>query len=263
MARIKVDNLSVRFPVYGVDFRSLKKELARTVGGRMGKGVAGQTIVQALEDVSFSLQAGDRLGLVGGNGSGKTTLLRVLAGAYVPDAGRVEIHGKVSALLDVGMGLDPSATGYDNIYMRGLLNGLSRPEIDDKIEEISVFSGLGDFLRLPLKTYSAGMQARLAFAAATAIEADILLMDEWIAVGDAEFRDAAHERLVSLVDKASILVIASHDPSLISSLCNKILHLEGGRIVRWESPAEAVAHIIHPDNPSDMPASLTAPDTSH
>jgi lipopolysaccharide transport system ATP-binding protein len=234
MARIEVSDLSVRFPIYGVDFRSLKKEIVRTVGGRMGRGAAGQPIVQALEDVNFTLQAGDRLGLVGGNGSGKTTLLRVLAGAYIPDKGRVEIQGKVSALLDVGMGLDPSATGYDNIYMRGLLNGLTRSEIDGKVDEIAAFSGLGEFLRLPLKVYSAGMQARLAFAAATAIEADILLMDEWIAVGDAEFRDAAHERLVSLVDRASILVIASHDPSLIKSLCNKTLHLEGGRIVDAE-----------------------------
>ncbi|MDO8325278.1 ABC transporter ATP-binding protein [Tabrizicola sp.] len=246
MARIDVENLSVRFPVYGVEFRSLKKELARTVGGRMGKSATGHTVVQALEDVNFRLEAGDRLGLVGGNGSGKTTLLRVLAGAYVPDTGRVEITGKVSALLDVGMGLDASATGYENIYMRGLLNGLSRQEVDAKVDEIAAFSGLGDFLRMPLKAYSAGMQARLAFAAATAIEADILLMDEWIAVGDAEFRDAAQQRLVSLVDRASILVIASHDPSLINSLCNKILHLEGGRIVGWESPSQAVEHMLHP-----------------
>ena len=246
MARIDVENLSVRFPVYGVEYRSLKKELSRTVGGRMGKSATGHTVVQALEDVNFRLEAGDRLGLVGGNGSGKTTLLRVLAGAYVPDTGRVEITGKVSALLDVGMGLDASATGYENIYMRGLLNGLSRQEVDAKVDEIAAFSGLGDFLRMPLKAYSAGMQARLAFAAATAIEADILLMDEWIAVGDAEFRDAAQQRLVSLVDRASILVIASHDPSLINSLCNKILHLEGGRIVGWESPSQAVEHMLHP-----------------
>ncbi len=235
MASINVQNLSVRFPVYGVEFRSLKKEFVRTVGGHMGRGSAGQTIIQALEEVNFQLEAGDRLGLVGGNGSGKTTLLRVLAGAYVPDRGRVEIRGKVSALLDVGMGLDPSATGYDNIYMRGLLNGLTRQQIDSRVDEIAAFSGLGDFLKMPLKVYSAGMQARLAFAAATAIEADILLMDEWIAVGDADFREAAHQRLVSLVDRASILVIASHDPSLINSLCNKTLHLAGGRIVGAET----------------------------
>jgi lipopolysaccharide transport system ATP-binding protein len=213
-----------------VDSRSLKKELARSVGGRLGRGSARVAVVEALDAVSFRLEAGDRLGLVGGNGAGKTTLLRVLAGAYLPDQGRVEITGKVAALLDVGMGLDPTATGYDNIVMRGLLSGLSRSEIEARQGEIAEFSGLGDFLRLPLKTYSAGMQARLAFAVATSVEADILLLDEWVAVGDAEFRQAAHDRLASLVDRASIVVLASHDPAIIASLCNKTLRLEHGRM---------------------------------
>ena len=230
MASIKVENLAIRFPVYGVDSRSLKKELARTVGGRLRQRGAGRTVVQALEGVGFHLKSGDRLGLTGGNGAGKTTLLRVLAGAYLPDEGRVEITGKVAALLDVGMGLDPTATGYDNIVMRGLLSGLTRRDINTKLDDIAEFSGLGDFLRLPLKTYSAGMQARLAFAVATSVEADILLLDEWIAVGDAEFRQAAHDRLASLVNRASIVVIASHDHSIIDSLCNKVLRLEHGRL---------------------------------
>ena len=230
MASIKVENLSIRFPIYGVDSRSLKKELARSVGGRLRHPSAGGTVVQALDGVDFRLGPGDRLGLTGGNGAGKTTLLRVLAGAYLPDEGRVEIVGKVAALLDVGMGLDPTATGYDNIVMRGLLSGLSRREIELKRDDIAEFSGLGDFLRLPLKTYSAGMQARLAFAVATSVEADILLLDEWVAVGDAEFRQAAHDRLASLVNQASIVVIASHDHSLIDSLCNKVLRLEHGRV---------------------------------
>ena len=231
MASIKVENLSIRFPVYGIDSRSLKKELARTVGGRLRRPGAGRTVVQALDGVGFQLEPGDRLGLTGGNGAGKTTLLRVLAGAYLPDEGRVEITGKVAALLDVGMGLDPTATGYDNIVMRGLLSGLARKEINLKLDDIAEFSGLGEFLRLPLKTYSAGMQARLAFAVATSVEADILLLDEWIAVGDDEFRQAAHDRLASLVNRASIVVIASHDHSIIDSLCNKALRLEHGRMV--------------------------------
>lgn len=231
MTSITATDLSVELPIYGVDSRSLKKEMARAVGGRFGAYRAGHTVVRALDSVNFELRTGDRLGLIGGNGAGKTTLLRVLAGAYQPTGGRVEIVGRVSALLDVGIGLDPSATGYENIYMRGLLAGLTRAQVRERLEEIASFSGLGNFLHLPLKTYSAGMQARLAFAVATAVEADIVLMDEWLAVGDADFRTAAHDRLASLVGRSSILVLASHDSTIIESFCNRTIHLEHGRIV--------------------------------
>lgn len=231
MAFVSVSHLSVDLPVYGVDSRSLKKEVARAVGGRFGSDRAGHAVVRALDDVSFELRPGDRLGLVGGNGAGKTTLLRVLAGAYAPTTGRVEIAGKVNALLDVSIGMDPTATGYENIRLRGLLSGLGRAEIEARMPDIAQFSGLGDFLNMPLKTYSAGMQARLAFAVATSIDADVLLMDEWLAVGDAEFREAAHERLSSLVDRASILVLASHDSGIIESLCNRTIRMAQGRIV--------------------------------
>lgn len=231
MPSITATDLSVELPIYGVDSRSLKKEVARAVGGRFGADQTGHTVVRALDKLNFQLQTGDRLGLIGGNGAGKTTLLRVLAGAYQPTGGRVELVGRVSALLDVGIGMDPSATGYENIYMRGLLAGLTRPEIRARLDEIASFSGLGNFLNLPLKTYSAGMQARLAFAVATSIETDILLMDEWLAVGDAEFRTAAHERLASLVGRSSILVLASHDSTIIEAFCNRTIHLEHGRIV--------------------------------
>lgn len=231
MTSITATDLSVELPIYGVDSRSLKKEMARAVGGRFGADRAGHTVVRALDSVNFELRTGDRLGLIGGNGAGKTTLLRVLAGAYQPTGGRVEIVGRVSALLDVGIGLDPSATGYENIYMRGLLAGLTRAQVRERLEEIASFSGLGNFLHLPLKTYSAGMQARLAFAVATAVEADIVLMDEWLAVGDADFRTAAHDRLASLVGRSSILVLASHDSTIIESFCNRTIHLEHGRIV--------------------------------
>lgn len=234
MASIRISDLTVELPVYGVDSRSLKKEVARAVGGRFGADRAGHTVVRALDGLNLELRPGDRLGLIGGNGAGKTTLLRVLAGAYPPTQGRVEITGKVNALLDVGIGLDPAATGYENIYMRGLLNGLTRAEVDARIDEIASFSELGDFLRFPLKTYSAGMQARLAFAVATSMEADILLMDEWLAVGDADFRAAAHDRLAALVDRASILVLASHDSTIIESLCNRTIRLAQGRVVETQ-----------------------------
>ena len=229
-ALVDVNGLSIRFPVYGADSRSMKKHFARlAVGGRLGvQGGAGVTVVQALTDVSFSLRPGDRLALVGGNGAGKTTLLRALAGVYAPDEGQVAVEGRIASLLDLSLGIDPSATGYENIRLRGLVAGLTRRQIAEKEEAISEFSGLGAFLALPVKTYSAGMMARLAFAAATSVDADVLLMDEWIAVGDAGFTAQAQARLTGLVERSHILVLATHNPTLVRQLCNKFVHMEHG-----------------------------------
>ncbi len=225
---ISCRDLTLRFPVYGVDAKSLKKHLANvTVGGRLGSSTRA-TEVTALSHVNLELKAGDRLGLIGHNGSGKTTLLRALSGAYEPDEGQVEVRGRIAALLDLSLGIDPSATGFDNIRLRGPIAGLSAKEIEERMEEIGEFSGLGPFLAMPVKTYSAGMQARVAFAAATAVEADVLLMDEWIAVGDADFQKLAHKRLLKLVERAGILVLASHDLDLLRLYCNKVIRLEGG-----------------------------------
>ena len=236
MASVTVKNLTLRFPVYGADNRSLKKHLARvSVGGVIGKDKSRAPVVTALSNINMKLRPGDRLALIGHNGSGKTTFLRALSGAYEPDEGTIEVSGRVAALLDQGLGIDPSATGYDNIRLRGLIGGLSRKEIDDKLDSIAGFTGLGGFLAMPLKTYSAGMQARLAFAVATSVDADVLLLDEWIAVGDAKFREAAHERLLDLVERARILVLASHDVSLVRYYCNKVVRFDGG-----------VASKIHP-----------------
>ncbi|WP_332767553.1 ABC transporter ATP-binding protein [Phenylobacterium sp.] len=226
---ISVTDLTLRFPVYGVDAKSLKKRLASiTVGGKLGRTMTGATEVTALSKVSMHLRAGDRLGLIGHNGSGKTTLLRALSGAYEPDEGTIDVHGQIAALLDLNLGIDPSATGLDNIRLRGRIAGLTAREIEDKLEEIADFTGLGPFLAMPLKTYSAGMQARLAFAVSTAVEADVILMDEWIAVGDAEFQKIAHKRLLGLMERAGILVLASHDLDLIRLYCNKVMRIESG-----------------------------------
>jgi lipopolysaccharide transport system ATP-binding protein len=226
---ISVTDLTIRFPVYGVDAKSLKKHLARvTVGGRLGSSMAGATEVTAISNLNLELKAGDRLGLIGHNGSGKTTLLRALSGAYEPDEGTIDVHGRIAALLNLGLGIDPSATGYDNIRLRGRIAGLSAKEIDERMDEIAEFTGLGPFLAMPVKTYSAGMQARLAFSAATAVEADVLLMDEWISVGDADFQKLAHKRLLNLVERAGILVLATHDVDLLRLYCNKVMRMEGG-----------------------------------
>jgi lipopolysaccharide transport system ATP-binding protein len=229
-ASITVTDLTIRFPVYGADAKSLKKALARavSVGGALGRH-AGVTDVTALEGLNLELQAGDRLGLIGHNGSGKTTLLRALSGAYEPDEGAIEVHGRIAALLDLSLGIDPTATGLENIRLRGRIAGLSTKEIDERMDEIAEFTGLGPFLAMPVKTYSAGMQGRLAFAAATAVEADVLLMDEWIAVGDADFQKLAHKRLLKLVERAGILVLATHEAPLLKLYCNKVMKLEGGK----------------------------------
>jgi len=226
---ITVTDLTMRFPVYGVDAKSLKKHLAKiTVGGRLDKSTGGVTEVTALTGLNMKLKAGDRLGLIGHNGSGKTTLLRALSGAYEPDEGSIEVEGRITALLDLSLGIDPTATGIDNIRLRGRIAGLSSRDIEAKMDEIATFTGLGPFLAMPLKTYSAGMQARLAFAVATSVDADVLLMDEWIAVGDSQFQRIAHQRLLKLVERAGILVLASHDLDLIRLYCNKVMRLDSG-----------------------------------
>ena len=218
----------MRFPIYGADTRSLKKHLARvTVGGRLARP-RGVTDVTALSHFNLELTAGDRLGLVGHNGSGKTTLLRALAGAYEPDEGQIEVYGRIAALLDIGLGLDPSATGLENIRLRARIAGVSTERINETIDDIADFTGLGPFLAMPLKTYSSGMQARLAFAVATSVEADVLLMDEWVSVGDSEFRSMAQNRLEELTERAGILVLASHDPSLLKRYCNKAIRFHSG-----------------------------------
>ncbi|CAE6812784.1 ABC transporter ATP-binding protein [Paraburkholderia sp. SEWSISQ10-3 4] len=228
-------NISVEFPIYENSHRSLKKAVLNlTTGGRIGQDAGRHAIVKAIDDLSFSFTEGERVGLIGHNGSGKTTLLRTLSGVYAPVRGELKVNGKIASLLDVSMGLDPDATGFENIYLRGILDGLKPVRIRSKIDEIADFSQLGDYLNLPVRTYSSGMMLRLAFAISTSVEADILIMDEWLSVGDAEFSIRAAERLESLVGKASLLVVASHDPGLVARVCNRKISMEHGKMVSDE-----------------------------
>lgn len=230
MARIVFEHVSVDFPIYNARNRSLKNTVMQAAtGGKVSFGAEG-TIIRSLDDVSFTFLDGDRVGLIGHNGAGKSTLLRTLSRVYEPTGGVATIEGEIGSLVDISLGIDAEATGRENIYIRGALLGLRRKEIDEKFEEIVDFSELGSFIDMPVRTYSSGMHLRLAFAVATIIRPEILLMDEWLSVGDVNFNAKAEMRLVDLVKSSSILVIASHSRELIERTCNKVLWFEHGKV---------------------------------
>lgn len=236
MASIKLSDVSVKFSMYTASGRSLKKQLMRaTTGGRIVSD-AGHVVVEALRDISLELKLGDRLALIGHNGAGKTTLLRVLAGVYEPVSGYIDVQGRVAPLFDIGVGIDPEATGYENIRLRGTLLGIPRQKLDEQAQEIVDFAELGDYMNMPVRTYSSGMTLRLAFAISTCVTPEILLMDEYLSVGDAKFMHKAEERMERLVASAGIMVLASHSTELVQRMCNCALWLDGGT-VRGFGPA--------------------------
>lgn len=246
-SRIEVTDVSVFFPLYHSNSRSLKKTVLNAATGRLAQDRRQRVVVQALRDVSFSVRSGDRLGLIGGNGAGKTTLLRTLAGIYEPVAGRLEITGSLHALLDAQLGMNPDLTGRENILLRGLYSNLSKPEIARLEEDVRDFAELGDFMDLPVRIYSAGMVVRLGFGLATAIRPRILVMDEWLAAGDAQFLAKARVRLEDMVRGAEILVLASHGTDTIRTWCDRVIWLDQGR-VREDGATEAVLehYLGHP-----------------
>lgn len=229
---IKLENVTLDFPALPYKFRNRRsdQQTNQATGGVVNAGARGTIFVRALENISLTLNPGDKLALLGHNGAGKTTLLRVMAGLYAPTQGRVTTSGRVVPLLNLSFGMDMEATGYDNIWIRGLYLGMSRAEIKRKINVIALFSDLEDFLHLPMRTYSSGMRARLAFAISTHVDADVLLLDEVIATGDASFFHKARQQLEVVADGSSILVLASHSNKVLRELCNKGLLLEHGKI---------------------------------
>ncbi|GAA6140496.1 ABC transporter ATP-binding protein [Hydrogenophaga sp. 5NK40-0174] len=252
-SHILAKDLTVEFPIFENSHRSLKKKVLNlSTGGTIGNDAGNHPVVCALDGLNFDLHDGERVGLVGHNGSGKTTLLRVLSGIYAPTRGAIDIRGKTASLLDVATGVDPDATGFENIYLRGIMNGFKPKAIKSKVEEIAEFTELGEYLNLPVRTYSSGMMLRLSFAISTSIDADILIMDEWLSVGDADFQEKAAARLKALVDRASILVIASHSPDLIANVCTRKIQLEHGKIVADEP-------IVKPEEPAAAPGSFPIP----
>lgn len=232
MAHISIRNLSVEFAVFGTNSRSLKNAvLSRATGGRVMSGAHDIVSVRALDGLDVEIRDGDRVGLVGHNGCGKTTLLRVLAGIYKPSVGSITIAGKVGALLNPTAGMDGDSTGIENIYLRGYMLGMTHREITSKLDEIADYSELGEFLALPVRTYSAGMFTRLAFAVSTAANCDILLIDEGIGAGDAAFQAKAQQRIESLFNRTPVVLLASHAEALLARFCNRILTMERGRLV--------------------------------
>ncbi len=230
MSVISAKNITIEFPIFGVNSRSLKTSIVKSVTG--GKILKENSLVsiKAIDDVSFSFAPGDRIGLLGHNGSGKTTLLRAIAGVYLPSKGSLKVEGKVSSLLDIFLGMDMDATGYENIITRGLIMGKTINEMKMLVDEIVDFSGIGNFLYMPMRTYSSGMAVRLAFATSTCFDADIILMDEWLSVGDKNFKEKSVSRLTKFLNRAKVVIIASHEHKLIKKFANRIICLKHGRI---------------------------------
>jgi len=224
MAKIECTEITVDLPIYGEHNMNLKARVANFIARRK----TGVEVIRALEELSLSIHNGERIGIVGPNGSGKTTLLRVLAGVLIPTHGSIDIEGSVVSMIDQSLGLDAQCTGIENIYRRGLFLNQSKHQMRELVDEIVSFSGLGDRIRHPLYTYSAGMKARLAFSIATSVKPEILIIDEGIGAADEEFSERAAIRLDAFFRDAGILVLASHSNLLIDTWCTRKIRIENG-----------------------------------
>lgn len=239
MAKINFDGAYVRFPLLTTKAKSVTNTIAElAIGGRVGKNAEGKNELAALTNLTLKISDGDRVGLIGHNGAGKSTFLRTVVGVYVPVEGKVEISGRIGSLVDLLIGVNAEASGAENIYTRAALLGIPKREITKIFREIVEFSGLGEFINMPIRTYSSGMLLRLAFSVATAVKSDILLMDEWLSVGDDDFRIKSEAKIQSMIEETNILILASHSRDLIERLCNKVLWLEHGQVKMFGSVEE-------------------------
>lgn len=236
----------VDFPIFDAKTRSMKKSVLGAAGGVIGSNNSKTVVVEALRDVNLHLRHGDRIGLVGHNGAGKSTLLRLLSGIYEPTRGACRITGRVAPVFDLGVGMDPEISGYENIIIRGMFLGMTRKEMLAKTEEIADFSELGDYLEMPLRTYSTGMRVRLALGVVTSIDPEILILDEGIGAVDAKFMRKARTRLQALVERSGILVFASHSNEFLAQLCDRALWVDHGQI-RMDGGIEEVVQAYQGD----------------
>jgi ABC-2 type transport system ATP-binding protein len=226
---IATKDACVDFPIFDAKSRSLKKTVMGLVGGNIAS-TSKVPIIEALRDITVNLEHGSRVALVGHNGAGKTTLLRLLAGIYEPTRGVAEISGRVAPVFDLGVGMDPEISGLENIMIRGLFLGMTRKQMEQRVDDIAEFTELGDFLRMPLRTYSTGMRVRLALGVVTSIDPEILLLDEGIGAVDAAFLEKSKKRLADLVERSGLLVFASHSDELLRELCDTAIWMEHGRV---------------------------------
>jgi len=231
MVSIALNDVVVDYTIYGTQMSFRSELMHRATGGFIRKDSKSRRVtIRALDGINLDLKDGDRLALIGHNGAGKSTLLKVLAGVYEPTSGSMKVQGRISALFNLSPGWDPEDTGYENIMNCGLFFGMTRQEIDAKTPEIAEVSGLGSYLDLPSRTYSSGMQMRLAFAIATSIDPGILVLDEGLSAGDASFAEMATARINSLLSRTRILILASHSMDLLKKWCNQAILLERGKI---------------------------------
>ncbi|WP_414936302.1 ABC transporter ATP-binding protein [Amycolatopsis sp. cmx-11-51] len=229
MVSIDVHNAFVDFPIFDAKTRSLKKRVLGKVGGKIGTE-SKVPIIEALHDVTLSLKQGDRVGLVGHNGAGKSTLLRLLSGIYEPTRGSAKISGKIAPVFDLGIGMDPEISGLENIIVRGLFLGMTAKQMEARVDDIAEFTELGDYLQMPLRTYSTGMRVRLALGVVTSIDPEILILDEGIGAVDAAFLNKAKDRLKDLVKRSGILVFASHSDEFLFELCDSAIWMDEGHV---------------------------------
>jgi len=231
MTSILIKNLTLDFPIYSHHSRSFKSSVINKVlGGLIEDKTKSGLLIKALKNISFDIFKGDRVGVIGHNGSGKTSLLRVITGVYKNHSGSMQLTGSIASLIDITLGMDPEATGYENIRMRAVLMGMKLSDVKKIENEIAEFSELGEYLHFPLRSYSTGMQMRLSFAISTTVKAQILIMDEWLSVGDEQFQNKAEKRLGELITEESILILASHSKELIKKTCNRVIKLEHGQL---------------------------------
>ncbi|MBI0074914.1 ABC transporter ATP-binding protein [Commensalibacter sp. M0357] len=240
MPSITVKNLYISFPLYHENMRNLRKITNIFLSGRLSEDKHRKIYVQSLRDISFSIKGGERVGLIGTNGAGKTTLLRTMSGIYEPVSGHLRIKGHISSLLDPSVGMNPELTGRENIRLRCYIDGVPHRQMNEIEEKVIEFSELGPYIDLPVKTYSSGMNLRLGFGLITAIDPQILLMDEWFMTGDEGFMLKATHRLENIVKKSQILIISTHSPQILIKWCNRIIWLEQGFLKMDGTPQEVL-----------------------
>ena len=247
---IGVEDLGVRYSLRLTKKSTIRDSVVRRVRRK------GETAFWALRNVSFNVLQGESLGVIGPNGAGKSTLLQVLAGIITPSEGEVAVDGHVSSLLTLGVGFDQDLSGVDNIRLGGAFMGLDHRTVEERLPTIVEYADLGQFIDAPIKTYSAGMRARLGFAIATSVEPDILLLDEVLATGDAAFREKSKQRVLELVRQAKAIVLVTHDMNWVTEYCNRAILIEQGRIVLEGPPADVVA--LHQEHSEQSRAEAAA-----